>query len=526
MTTVTAGYPLLARASRLADEGNLEQAAQVLIAHLRQFPDEPRGLAKLGETAMRLGALGQGEQFLRRAIARGENSFETRRNLAVLLNQAERLEEAHMLMEQLVRESGDERLRALLGQVLVRLGRHDEALEVQEAIARANPDKAPHWVTWGHSLRSAGRVDDAIAAYRKAVEVDFENGEAWWGLAGIKSKVLTDDDVAQMREAIKVAIDDRNSAPLNFALARALHDRKQFEEAFEHYAEGNRLRAEFLRYDATQLTSEISEVEQTADEAFIGRLGSAPLGDSTPVFIVCLPRSGSTLLEQMLGSHPAIEPAGELACIPAILRSAMEMATRKGRVTVTQFLTRLSDDQAAAMGKEYLRRAAVHRRTERPFFIDKLPNNWSNVLFIKRILPQAKFIDIRRDGMDCCFSNFTQSFSSAHASSFALEDIGQAYVDYLRFMAHLDKVAPGMVHHVSYEHLVEDPESEVRAVLEYLGLEWDPAVLEYQKLDRVVRTPSSEQVRRPLNRDGMEIWRPYAEWLGPLEEVLKKAPAP
>jgi len=246
----------------------------------------------------------------------------------------------------------------------------------------------------------------------------------------------------------------------------------------------------------------------------------------TPVFIVCLPRSGSTLLEQMLGSHPAIEPAGELACIPAILRSAMEMATRKGRVTVTQFLTRLSDDQAAAMGKEYLRRAAVHRRTERPFFIDKLPNNWSNVLFIKRILPQAKFIDIRRDGMDCCFSNFTQSFSSAHASSFALEDIGQAYVDYLRFMAHLDKVAPGMVHHVSYEHLVEDPESEVRAVLEYLGLEWDPAVLEYQKLDRVVRTPSSEQVRRPLNRDGMEIWRPYAEWLGPLEEVLKKAPAP
>eukprot|EP01136_Pigoraptor_vietnamica_P022406 Opistho-1_new@73512 len=245
-----------------------------------------------------------------------------------------------------------------------------------------------------------------------------------------------------------------------------------------------------------------------------------PATQATPIFIISLPRSGSTLLEQMLGSHPAIEPTDELLYIPAILRSAMEMATRRGPVTVPQLVAGISDDYAAAMGQEYLRRAALHRKTDRPFFIDKLPNNWSNILFIRRILPQARFVDIRRDAMDCCFSNFTQSFSSAHASSFALEDIGRSYTDYVRLMAHFDQAAPGMVHHLSYEQLVEDAEPNLRRTLDYLGLGWDSALLDFHRADRVVRTPSSEQVRRPLNRDGMDIWRPYSQWLDPLREVL------
>jgi Sulfotransferase family len=180
----------------------------------------------------------------------------------------------------------------------------------------------------------------------------------------------------------------------------------------------------------------------------------------------------------------------------------------------------LTDQQAAAMGQDYMRRAAQHRKTDRPYFIDKLPHNWSNVLFIRRILPQARFIDIRRPPMDCCFSNFSQSFSTAHASSFALEDIGQCYVDYVRYMKHLADVAPGLVHPMSYTKLVEDTESELRAALAYLDLPWDPAVLEFHKLDRVVRTPSSEQVRRPINRDGMDTWKPYAQWLEPLKVKL------
>jgi len=515
-----AAYPLLSQAGDLMAEGKLEQAAQRTMAHLRRHPDEPRGLAQLGQIAMQLGALGQAEHFLRRALARGDRDFETRRALASTLNQQERPDEACALFEQLQRESGDPTLSAIRAHILAKLGRHEEAMALQEALTRSHGDKPPYWIAWGHSLRATGRVVEAVAAYRQAAAVDYECGEAWWGLASIKRKLLTDDDVAQMRKALGIAIDVRNSAPLHFALARALHDRELYAEAFTHYSEGNRQRAESLRYDARELTAEIDEVERLVDRAFVEALDRGPVGDAMPVFVVSLPRSGSTLLEQMLGSHPAIEPIGELPYAPAILRSAMEMATRRGRVTVPQLVAGLSREQAAAMGRDYLRRAALHRRTDRPFFVDKLPHNWSNVLFIRRILPQARFIDIRRDPLDCCFSNFTQSFSSAHASSFALRDIGQCYVDYLRLMRHLDSVAPGLVRHVDYERLVESAEDEIRGTLDYLGLPWDPAVLEFHKLDRVVRTPSSEQVRRPLNRDGMQVWKPYAEWLGPLHEVL------
>jgi tetratricopeptide (TPR) repeat protein len=493
------------------------------MAHLRRHPDEPRGLALLGRIAMLLGALGQAVHFLRRALARGDRDFETRRALASVVNQQERLDEACALFELLERDSDDSTIPALRAHILSTLGRHDEAMALQESLVRAHPDMPAHWIAYGHGLRAVGRVDDAIDAYRTATAADFELGDAWWGLAGIKQRVLTDDDVTQMRAGLRIAIDVRNSAPLHFALARALHDRGEHAAAFEHYSEGNRQRAESLRYDASELTAEVDEVERSVDRAFLDALDGEPFGDAPPVFVVRLPRSGSTLLEQMLGSHPAIEPIGELPYAPAILRSAMELATRRGHVTVPQLIAGLSRDQAAAMGQDYLRRAALHRKTDRPFFVDKLPHNWSNVLFLRRILPQARFVDIRRDPMDCCFSNFTQSFSSAHASSFALRDIGQCYVDYLRLMRHLDQVAPGMIHHVDYARLVENAEAEMRAALAYLGLPWDPAVLEFHKLDRVVRTPSSEQVRRPLNRDGMAVWKPYAEWLGPLREVLGAA---
>ncbi len=519
MSTLTA-YPLLSDAAGLASEGRLEQAAQRTIQHLRQHPDEPRGLAQLGEIAMHLGALVQAEQFLVRAIQRGATGVEVRRNLASTLNQQERLEEARAMFAAIEAESDDPRLPAIRALILDKLGRHEEAISIQAALTRDHGDKPHYWIAYGHGLRAEGRVPEAIAAYRRAIATDFECGEAWWGLASIKQRILTDDDMAEMRRALAIAIDVRNSAPLHFALARALHDRGDHAEAFDHYVEGNRQRAESLGYDARELTAEVAEVERSVDAAMLNRGAGTAMADAVPVFIVCLPRSGSTLLEQMLGSHAQIEPVGELPYIPAILRTAVELATRRGKATVPQVIGAMTDDQAAALGREYFRRAALHRKTDRPYFIDKLPHNWSNIPFIRRILPQARFIDIRRSPMDCCFSNFTQSFSSAHASSFALADIGQCYVDYVRLMDHLERVAPGMIHPLRYERLVEDAEAQVRGVLDYLGVEWDPAILEFHRLKRVVRTPSSEQVRRPLNRDGMDVWRPYAQWLGPLRDVL------
>lgn len=517
--TITA-YPLLLQADELAKVGRLDEAAGHLLTHLRRHPDEPAGLAKLGEVAMMLGALLQAEHFLRRALTVDPQNIETRRCLATVLNQQERLEEARQHFEALAPQIDDPAIPAVHALILEKLGRGEEARAIQQRLTAEYGDRPHHWISLGHNLRAAGDVEAAIAAYRRATEADPECGEAWWGLAGIKSRVLTDADVDTMRREIGIAIDVRNSAPLHFALARALHDRGLYREAFEHYAEGNRQRADEIGYDGSELTEEVAEVERVADAAFIDALPDAAVGDSVPVFIVSLPRSGSTLLEQMLGSHPDIEPVGELPYAPAILRGVMELATRRGRMTVPQLVASLPPAQAAALGQDYLNRVALHRKTGRRLFVDKLPHNWSNILFLRRILPQAKFLDIRRAPMDCCFSNFTQSFSRAHAASFRLADIGQCYADYVRLMAHLDRAAPGLVHHIDYAAMVADPEAQLRPALDYLRLGWDPGVLDYHKLDRVVRTPSSEQVRRPLNRDGMDVWRPYSEWLGPLRDAL------
>lgn len=519
-TVSTAIYPRLSEAIRLREQGETHRAAQLVMAHLQDRPDEPRGLAQLGLIAAETGALGQAEHFLRRAVTKGEKDPELLRTLASIYSQQERLHVAESFTRRLIEEEGDLQLRPLWANLLDRMGRHAEALAIQRQLVEESPGSIAHLLAYGYGLRAGGDVDSAIAAYRKAIAIDDEYGEAWWGLAGIKRKVLTDEDVRAMQQSLAIAIDERNIAPLHFALGRAFHDRSDFAQAFHHYSEGNRIRAEAIGYDARALTDEVAEVERLADAGYLARMPSVPLGTDQPVFIVCLPRSGSTLLEQMLGSHPSIEPLGELPYIPAILRSFMEISTRRTKVSVPQAIAAMTDQQASLLGQDYLARARLHRKTDRPYFIDKLPQNWSNILFIRRILPQARFIDIRRSAMDCCFSNFSQSFTTAHASSFALEDIGQCYVDYVRLMRHFQTVAPGMIHKVSYSNLVEEPQASLRPALDYLGLGWNNAIQSFHTLDRVVRTPSSEQVRRPLNRDGMGVWRPYAQWLGPLEQVL------
>ena len=512
--------PELTKAKELIEDAKFEQAAQFLIGFLRRHRDHPQALALLGETANCLGALGQAEQFLLKAIKLGSRDYDTRRQLAAVVNQQERPAIAIPMFENLASERGDTGLRAILANTLEKIGKADEARAIYRQLLDEKPTSAQLWIAYGHNLRAGGQVEDAVAAFRKAIAIDDGTGDAWWGLASIKKPILNDNDIAVMRAALAIAIDERNEAPLNFSLARALHDKGEFEDAFHHYEEGNRLRAKAIGYDARELSAEVDEIRDKVGMTYMSGLPTESVGDDIPVFVVSLPRSGSTLLEQILGSHSQIEPVGELPYIPAILRGFMEIATRRGKTTVPQAIEGLSGEQAARFGQEYLERASVHRTQNTRFFIDKLPHNWSNILFIRKILPQSRFIDIRRPAMDCCFSNFTQSFSSAHAASFSLEDVGRCYVDNVRLLSHFDDVAPDMVHHVDYSMLVEDPRQQIGKVLTYLGLDWEEGVLDFHQLDRVVRTPSSEQVRRPLNRDGMAIWKPYSNWLGPLREAL------
>ncbi|WP_066766374.1 tetratricopeptide repeat-containing sulfotransferase family protein [Croceicoccus pelagius] len=520
MMASVAAFPGLAQAQALLDEQRPEQAAQAIMAHLRQHKDEPRGLAMLGQTAAMIGALGQAEHFMRKALATGYDTPELRSAFITVLLRREKVPEALALLEKAIEQGGEDNFRTLYSGVLTKIGRSDEALELQQELAAADPKNPQHQIALGHNLRAAGRVDEAVETFRKAIALAEGAGDAWWALASIRKKVLTDDEVMQLKRLVAHAREDRNAASVHFALARALHERSDYEGAFAHYEKGNWLRAESIGYDAAELREEVAQTRQIATAQCIAAFPDAPVGDVTPVFIVSLPRSGSTLLEQMLGSHHQIEAVGELQYVPAILRAMLEAATMRQKMTVPQLVASLTDHQAQAMGQDYLRRAALHRQSANPFFIDKLPHNWSNVFLIRRILPQAKIIDIRRPAMDCCFANFTQSFTDAHSSSFALEHIGRTYVDYVDYMAHFDEAAPGLVHHIDYTHLIEEPEPILRAALDHVGVEWDPAVLEYHKLERSVRTPSSEQVRRPLNRDGMAVWKPYSKWLDPLREAL------
>lgn len=514
-------YPQLAAAQEALDANRLDQAAQLALTHVRQHPNDPRGLGLLGSIAMRMGAFGQAENFFQQALKLAPSDQRVIRELAFCLYQQQRLGEALDHYRQIEASQPDDlQVAQSIGAILDKLGRNDEAMAIFERLAKLQPGHPPNWIAYGHTLRFAGRTEEAIAAFRQAIAVDDEFGEAWWGLADIKSKVLSDEDMATMESAIKIAIDERNTAPLNFSLARGFHDRKAYERAFNHYSAGNRIRAETIGYQSGELTDEVTEYTKLIGRDFFDRKPANRSDGLIPIFIVSLPRSGSTLLEQMLGSHPKIAPAGELPYVPSLLRAALEHHTRRGPISIPELILKLGADEAATLGREYLRRAAYHHPSGTAAFIDKLPHNWSNVPFIRRILPQAKFIDIRRSAMDCCFSNFTQSFSRAHASSFDLEDIGQCYVDYVRLMDHLDRVAPGQIHHVRYERLIDDPEPELRSIFDYLEIKWDDAPLNFHQLDRVVRTPSAEQVRRPLNREGVAAWKPYEQWLGPLRDKL------
>lgn len=516
-----ASYPQLLRAKEAFEDGRSEIAARMVAGHLRAHPGEPRGLALLGAIALKTGAVLQAEAFFRQAIARQGETEELLRQLGACLHQQERIDEALRIFTRIESaRPGDDKVLSNIAFIQDKVGREEEAREKWQRLVEQVPDNPTYWINYAHNLRAGGLTTEAIEAYRQAIRLDQERGEAWWGLASIKTHRFTDDDRVAMEAAAEIASDILNLSPLHFALGRAWQTQKDYRKAFAHFSEANRLWAEAINYNPEELTDEIGETSQRMDSDYFASLDRSGDPSDAPIFIVSLPRSGSTLLEQMLGSHADIEALGELSYIPALLRAVMERATQRARVTVPQAIAALTPAQREELGREYLRRASLHRKTSLPRFTDKLPHNWNNVVFIRHILPNARFVDIRRNPIACCFANFSHSFTRAHSSSFALDHIGRAYRDYVRLMDHLDSAAPGMVHHVRYEELIERPEPVLRATLDYLGLPWDESVLRFYESDRNVRTPSAEQVRRPLNREGIGAWKPYHQWLGPLFDAL------
>jgi len=510
--------PQLMQAALALYDDRLADAEPLLRAHLKADPFDVAAIRMMGELAARVGRYRDAETLLRRALELAPEFGAARANLATILYRQNRPLEALTELDTLAAQDdgnedadnlGHNNLRAA---TLGRIGEFEEALKLYEAVLAQAPRQPRVWLSYGHMLKTVGRLEDGIAAYRRSLELAPHMGEAWWSLANLKTVRFTSGDIASMQAALETPnLNDQDRFHLDFALGKAFEDTKALEPAFRHYAAGNALRRRSLPYDAAETTQMVdaSLAMYTAD-FFAERQGwGCDAGD--PIFVLGMPRAGSTLVEQILSSHSQIEGTSELADIPLLVRRFSNDPAR---------LAQMPAEQLAALGEAYLKRTQVQRKTGRPLFIDKLPNNWAHVPFIHLVLPNATIIDARRHPMSCCFSNFKQHFARGQGFTYSLDDLGRYYSDYVRLMDHVDRVLPGRVHRVIYERMVDATEAEIRALIAACGLEFEEACLRFHETERAVRTPSSEQVRRPIFREGTEAWQGFAPWLGPLAQAL------
>jgi cytochrome c-type biogenesis protein CcmH/NrfG len=499
---------------------DLSAAEAGLRQRLAAQPTDVAAIRMMAELAGRIGRYKDAENLLRRAVELAPSFTAARANLAIVLYKQNRFAEAGEVLEQvLAQDPANASSRNLLAATLGRIGDYDEAIAIYGELAQSFPDHAKLWMSYGHLLKTVGRLEDSIAAYRRALAVEPHLGEVWWSLANLKTVTFDDAAIAAMEAALAADVSDEDAFHLHFALGKAWGDRRDAATSFRHYAAGNDLRSRELAYDPDTTTRQVDRVIEVLTPGFLAQHEGVGDPAPDPIFILGLPRAGSTLLEQILSSHSAVEGTMELPDIPAIAMREAKAAGNDPR-DWPGAVAAMEPQRFAELGAEFLERTRVQRKTGKAFYIDKLPNNWSYAGLIHLILPNAKIIDARRNPMDCCFSNFRQHFAKGQAFTYALGHIGRYYADYVRAMDHYDRVLPGRIHRLIHERLLDDPEGEVRAMLAYLGLPFEEACMEFHRNTRAVRTASSEQVRRPINRDGVDQWEPYAEWLGPLREVL------
>lgn len=499
-------------------EERLTDAEHVLRLRLRDYPTEVTTIRMMAELATRLGRLGDAEKLLRRALEIAPFFEGARELLARNLQRMNRPSDALAHVELLIADAPDNpSFKMLKASLLVKIGDQEAARQMYEEVLADYPKQAKAWMSLGHVLKTLGRQQQGIEAYRRALAELPDLGEAWWSLANLKTFRFTDADVARMSDALAQCNNNADKLHLHFALGKACEDNRDYEAAFAHWSAGNAIHHQTLSYDAAETHQSVSRAKAFYTHEILRRQEGHTADD--PIFIVGMPRAGSTLIEQILASHSQIEGTMELSEMMDIAGRLSADAQKSG-LSFPENLGNLSSEQLRHLGEEYIERTRIHRKTDRPYFIDKMPNNWLHVGLIRMILPSARIIDARRHPMAGCFSMWKQHFARGQAFSYDMGDLARYYADYWSLMEHFDLEMPGMVHRVFYEKMVADSSAEVRILLDFIGVPFEEGCLSFWRNDRAVRTASSEQVRQPIFSDAVDHWRNFERWLEPLRRDL------
>ena len=502
-------------------DGDLTSAEAIVRAYLLKHGNHIEGMRLLARIGLALDVTDDAETLLEAVLAITPDYHAARYDYAITLLRRHKHIQAIAELDQLLRLDPHNRMYATTyATAHVGLGDHERALTLYRELLAGAKEPAELHLSIAHSLKTLGRQAEAIDSYHAAALARPSYGDAYWSLANLKTYRFSDEQIGRMRAQ---QADDSTSTVdryhLCFALGKALEDRGVFAESYHYYERGNALKKAECHYRPEELERVAQLQTEVCNQEFFAARRGVGCADVAPIFIVGLPRSGSTLLEQILASHSLIEGTMELADIP---RTVLELQGRHAEGPHSRYprvLAELSSRECLRLGQKYIDDTRVYRRGK-PFFIDKMPNNFRHIGLIQLILPQAKIIDARRDPMACCFSNFKQLFASGQEFTYSIEDIARYYRTYLRLMEHWDAVLPGKVLHVQHEDVVADLEGNVRRILEFCGVEFEPACLEFYRTERSVRTASSEQVRQPIFTEGLEQWRNFAPWLSPLEAAL------
>ncbi|NIS91245.1 MAG: tetratricopeptide repeat protein [Woeseiaceae bacterium] len=514
--------PILQEAAAAMLGKDVPTAERLLKKHLYDKPTDVPAIRMLAEVAVRCGREEEAERLILRCLELAPGFAAARYMYAMLLHRRNDSPAALVQIEQcLAAESENPSFRNLTAVILSRVGEYERSSAIYARLLDEYPDNSKVWLSYGHVLKTEGRQEDCIDVYRKSLALNPRFGEAYWSLANLKTYRFTDDDLATMHEQLtNPDLEDADRWHLHFALGKAYEDAEDFARSFKHYHQGNAFYRESHPYDPDLNTNRARRLKRDFSRTFFEERKGMGCDAPDPIFILGMPRSGSTLLEQILSCHSAVEGTTELPNMITLAQNLREESDSDDIGMYASALASKSADELLALGEKYVEDTRIHRKTDRPFFIDKMPNNFLHIGLIHLVLPNAKIIDARRHPLGCCFSNFKQFYARGQNFSYNLEDVGSFYYNYVSLMAHFDKVLPGRIHRVYYEDTVADTEKVVRELLDYCGLEYEPECLRFFESQRPVRTASSEQVRQPIYKQGVEQWQNYEEWLDPLKSAL------